>query len=223
MNNNIYHQGLRADLLVLPVVEYTRFLKDPGNTTEDASPSYLLPNASELLTIDEFLGSYDPRNQRITLFQSNIEKAAQILDCDAWDLTYVIRYHEYAHAALHLGVIDEECLKAIQNKRFAKSLLQALTRTYVNIDPCLHEHIAQLVTYHVLRRLSQSPEHNIVVNAAHRMLVVFNKLMQRQPAHYRVARYLSTPLERLNLTIRLLKEESLVGTFTAWKDIMELR
>ncbi len=86
----------------------------------------------------------------------------------------------------------------------------------------MHEHLAQLVTYHVLKRVSESFAPEIVVNAAHRMLDVFNKLMRRQPASYRVDRYLGTPLTRLNGTIRLIKEESLAGTFTAWKNIMEL-
>lgn len=223
MKANTYHQGLQADHLVLPVMGYSEFLKYPGLRIQEAQPPFPLINATERLTIDEFLGSYDPSHQQITLFESNIEKAAEVLECRQLDLHYVIRFHEYAHAALHLGVSDAEQLKAIQDKRFTKARLQALTRIYMNIDPCLHEHVAQLVTYHALKRLSDSFEHEIVVNAAHRMLVSFNKLMHRQPAQYRVDRYLSTPLERLTLTIRLLKEESLVGKFTAWREIMELK
>ena len=201
---------------------YSQFLKDPGYAIDDAPPAPLLSNETDLLTIDEALGNYDPQNQIITLFQPNIQKAAHILECDEWDLTYVTRYHEYAHAAIHLAVTAEDHLKAIHDKRSAKSRLRALTRSYSNISPCVHEHLTRLVTYHVLKRVSESFAPEIVVNAAHRMLDVFNKLMRRQPASYRVDCYLGTPHTRLNGTIRLIKEESLAGTFTAWKNIMEL-
>ncbi len=119
MNIDILHGGLRPDHLVLPLAGYSQFLKDPGYAIDDAPPAHLLPNETELLTIDEVLRNYDPKNQRITLFQPNIQKAAHILECDEWDLTYVIRYHEYAHAAIHLAVTAEDHLKAIQDKRFA--------------------------------------------------------------------------------------------------------
>ncbi|HNK15496.1 MAG TPA: hypothetical protein PKH05_16550 [Nitrospira sp.] len=54
------------------------------------------------------------------------------------------------------------------------------------------------------------------------MLDIFNKLMQRQPSEYRVERYLNAPLERLNTTIRLIKNKSLVGQFEPWNEIMNL-
>lgn len=125
------------------------------------------------------------------------------------ELRYVVRYHEHAHAALHLGVDEKERIKGIRSGRFAASRLRGLTKVYTNIEPFLHEQLAQLVTYHVLKNLSQPEENEIVFRAAGRMLDIFNKLMQRQPSEYRVERYLNAPLERLNTTIRLIKNNLL--------------
>lgn len=161
--------------------------------------------------------------RRITLFASNIKKAADLLECREEDLRYVVRYHEHAHAAMHLAVNEKEELKGIQSGRFAASRLRQLTKVHTNIEPCLHDHLVQLVTYHALKNLSQSGEDEIVCKVAGRMLDVFTKLMQRQPSKYRVGHYLNVPLERLNVTIRLIKEQSLVGEFESWRKIMNLK
>lgn len=220
---NHLNQKRRPELITLPVIGYECYLKDPGDGLTDDPPPKLLTRDTDVITIDEFLGTYDPDKQRITLFESNIKKAADILGCREDDLQYIVRYHEHAHAALHLGVDEKERIKGIQGGRFTASRLRQLTKVYTNIEPFLHEHLAQLITYQVLKNLSQSGEDELVCRAASRMLDVFNKLMQRQPSAYRVERYLNVPLERLNVTIRLIKEQSLVGQFESWKKIMNLK
>ncbi len=220
---NRLYQALRPELITLPAIGYPCYLNYPRERLTDDPPPKLLTQDSDVITIDEFLGTYNPSEQRITLFALNIQKAADLLECREEDLRYVVRYHEHAHAAIHLGVTETEWQKCLKNGRFSASQLRKHTKVYTNIEPFLHEHLAQLVTYHVLKNLSQSGAEEMVCKTAGRMLNVYSKLMQRQPFSYRVHQYLNVPLERLNTTIRLIKEQSLVGKFTPWKEIINLK
>lgn len=220
-------EALRPDIVTLPVVGYPEYLTYPNfqaskrNQPKDPPPRLLDPE-TDLLTIDEYLGTYNALTQRVSLFDENIDKAAEMLPCRADDLRDVVRFHEYAHAAIHLGVTKKERIQSLTNGRFRASRLRQLTTLFRAMEPFLHEQLAQLVTYHVLMNLCQAAEDDMVRRTAHRLLDVFAKLMQRQPSAYRVERYLSVPLEQLRTTIHLIKEGALVGRFEPWKEIMTL-
>ncbi len=220
-------EALRPDIITLPVVGYPEYLTYPNfqaskpNQPNDLLPKLLDPKA-DLLTIDEYLGTYNALTQRVLLFSDNIETAAEMLPCRADDLRDVVSFHEYAHAAIHLGVTEKERIQGLTNGRFRASRLRQLTTLFRAMEPFLHEQLAQLVTYHVLMNLCQAAEDDMVRRTAHRLLDVFARLMQRQPSAYRVERYLSVPLERLRTTIHLIKEGALVGRFEPWKEIMTL-
>lgn len=216
---------LRPDIVTLPVVGYPEHLKypnfrDPRRAKHnDPLPRVLTPN-TDLLTIDEYLGTYNPTSQWISIFDENIHKAAEMLCCREDDLRDVVRFHEHAHAAIHLGVTEEEKTQSLLNGRYRASRLRQLTAVFTKIDPFLHEHLAQLVTYHALKTLSNNTGDNQVCRDADRMLDVFHRLMRRQPPAYQVDLYLEVPSERLKGTIRMIKEGALVGKFAPWKEIM---
>ena len=215
------HNKLTPDVIVREVIGYPCYLKDiMGPPADDPPPPPLLSNDDELLTIDIFLGTYNSANRSIKLFSENIQKAARLLDCEEEDLEYVVRFHEHAHALIHLGVTEADRWEGLKNGRIAASRLKRLTTIYNQIDPFLHEHLAQLVTYQVLKKLSEDSEDHIVYKAAGRMLDIFNNLMRRQPRAYRVEPYLEVPLERLRGTIRLIKKEELAGKVEPWREIM---
>ena len=100
---NRLYQALRPELITLPAIGYPSYLKYPRECVTDDPPK-LLAQDIEITTIDAFLGTYNPSEQRITLFAPNIQKAADLLECREEELRYAVRYHEHAHAALHLGV-----------------------------------------------------------------------------------------------------------------------
>lgn len=200
-------ESLRPDIITLPVAGYPEYLTYPNfqalkpNQPKDPLPK-LLDRKADLLTIDEYLGTYNALTQRISIFSENIKTAAEMIPCRADDLRDVVSFHEYAHAAIHLGVTEKERIQSLTNGRFRASRLRQLTTLFRAMEPFLHEQLAQLVTYHVLMNLCQGTEGDMVRRTAHRLLDVFAKLMQRQPSAYRVERYLSVPPERLRTTIR---------------------
>lgn len=218
--HNPLSKALRPETDTPVIAGYECYFKDPRGGITDESPPSILTKESELLTIDEYLGIYIPLTRQIKVFKQNIEIAAAMLDCQEDDLTHIVQFHEHAHAAIHLGVNDEERTKGILNAKFRRSRLQSLNKAFARIEPFLQEHLAQLVTYHVLRTLSDASQEEIVYKRAHRMLDVFSRLMRRQPPAYRIDPYLEVPLERLQGTIQLMRKEYLVGKVVPWREIM---
>ncbi len=164
------HKKLTPDVIIREVMGYPCYLKDiMGPPADDPPPPPLLTEDDELLTIDIFLGTYNSANRSIKLFSENIQRAARLLDCEEEDLEYVVRFHEHAHALIHLGVTEADRWEGLRNGRFAALRLKRLTTIYNQIDSSLHEHLAQLVTYQVLKKLSEDSEDHIVCKAAGRM------------------------------------------------------
>lgn len=217
---NRLYQALRPDLVTPTAAGYQCYFRDLRGGSTDESPPRMLTKDSELITIDEYLGIYIPSERQIKIFKANIITAAEMLGCEEEDLTYIVRFHEHAHAAIHLGVTDGERAQGILNAKLARSQFQSLTKVFARIEPFLQEHLAQLVTYHVLRTLCDTSQEDVVCEAAHRMLDVFSKLMRRQPPAYRVEPYLEASLERLRGSIHLIRKGYLVGKFDPWSEIM---
>lgn len=217
---NRLYQALRPDVVTLMVSGYQCYLTDPRGGITDEPPPRMLTKDSELITIDEYLGIYIPSDRQIKIFKANIITAAEMLSCEEEDLAYIVRFHEHAHAAIHLGVTGGERTQGILNAKHARSQFQSLTKVFVGIEAFLQEQLAQLVTYHVLRMLCDTSQEEAVCEAAHRMLDVFSSLMRRQPSAYRVEPHLEVSLERLRGSIHLIRKGHLVGKLDPWSEIM---
>src|SRR5262249_21653655 len=76
----------------------------PNEVASDEMPSRVRSSQSEHLSIDEFYGSYNPRTRTIEIYRNRILQDHKMFGCSPEELTQLVRLHEYAHAAVHIGV-----------------------------------------------------------------------------------------------------------------------
>lgn len=207
---------LRADLLVRRVAGY-EYLIDPYGGQTNEPPPKPVPRDAELLTIDEYLGIYLPSGQHCKVFSRNVKVAAEMLGCSESDLEWVVRYHEEAHAVVHLGVPWSQRLRALKEEDYRAARLDELTASWNAIEPDLNEQLAQLLAYHCLKDLAATKD---VADKADRMLDVFKKLMLRQPPCYNIRPYLEVSVDRLRVGLQLIKEGLLAPRLDPWGRLM---
>ncbi len=146
----------------------------PGSVEEqltDRKPPREISPDDELIAIDECLGLYRPRRKRIVLFRRGITAAAKIPNCDAEDLQHVVRYHEWGHAILHIGV--------------DKDGRECDLRDYNRIDEHVHESLAQLLAWRAIEQNVRESRNPRVQTRWKKIEDVFTQLEVRQPPAYR--------------------------------------
>lgn len=208
--------GLLYDLTQL------EFLIDhsPKETPTDSEPPRDVFEGNEIIPIDEFLGLYDHKQRKIVIFNRAIEWASKELNCHSELLRHLVRIHEWAHAVMHLAV-DEEMSKKVSDSNYdpkvIDNILQNQSKIYESIERELHEALAQLLTYHSLRKSEEKAtkkESKLVIN---KMIEIFSELSKRQPNEYKVdVEYFNVPLDRVSRSIHLIKKGLLKGIFNAW-------
>jgi hypothetical protein len=121
----------------------------------------------------------------------------------------IVRYHEYAHAAHHLGLS-----KPIVSPTETSELLRQNDLTYRSAPPETKEQIAQLATLVVIRNRCEAVKSKEVRDALSDMLEAFFNLMKRQSQPYQLAlRTRDVELSRLRDKLRLLLDMSDAGVW----------
>lgn len=145
--------------------------------TKRKPPVEIASNA-EIIPIDECLGLYQPRAKRITLFQRGIAAAADLLrrateDLQrvTVDLEHVVRYHEWGHAIVHVGL--------------DKGRHQCELGDYNRTDERVHESIAQLLAWQAIEENIRKSESHQAKATRNRIKDIFIRLEHRQTPKYR--------------------------------------
>jgi len=195
--------------------------KFPKEVISDETPPKELDERTDIIPIDEYLGLYEPEKTKITIFNSGIEDASKLIKCNSEYLKYIIRLHEWSHALVHIGFSKNKGLAILKDNNLWDKELAEATKIYTSIEDRLHEHIAQLLTYHSLILIRQDAKYEESREILNNMIKNFLELNKRQPPHYRVDEYLDVPRSRIIQSISLLKKGWLKGVFNAWKTVIK--
>jgi hypothetical protein len=123
---------------------------------------------------DGFLGMYEPRKRRITIFNKAIVWVANANGWDPGRLERIVKLHEWAHALHHLGTFDS--LGAI-NLRTCGSRYRAASAE-------MSEQIAQLATLVTLKTSIEKAQHKKSKEICFEIQEMFFFLMERQSSIY---------------------------------------
>lgn len=211
---------IRPDLLVKETAGFDAYVEDPKIEMTNEQPPVVLNDDDEVITIDDYLGVYLPEEKRVKVFSKNIETASKILECTALSLEYVVRYHEHAHAVIHLGTDRKNRIKALNNAEHKEQQLKELTEKYYRIEPNLHEQLAQLLTYHTLQSIKLKQKNDERKGVAQSLINTFERLSKRQPPQYRISSFINTPLQRIIDSLHFIRRGWLVGEIEPWKRMM---
>lgn len=188
----------------------------PSYELSDEDPPVRLTVHPEEIAIDGLLGLYDSRAQEITIFSKGIRRVAKILGVSTDDLTLVVQYHEWAHALLHLGLDREDCALVVRDESQWAERIGRMNTWFSTLDPNLHETLAQLLARQGLCWLKEEARIPDAQKSIDRITRVFEQLMRRAPAAYRIDKYSNVSKSRIIGSIRLLKSGGLVGA-DAWE------
>lgn len=159
-----------------------------GGPTEHFSkkmPTWQASHADErdLLPIDILYGTYCAADRRIEVYVDRILQDAKLFGADPEDPVYLIRLHEYGHAALHLGISDE-CADAhlstfgnLDSTDWSACLAHR-NQQFASVSDGVHELLAQTITYDAIGFLPGE------VSA--RLRKIFIALEERQSEIYKV-------------------------------------
>ena len=187
----------------------------PTQIESDEEPPIRLSDHLDIIPIDGVLGQYNPDKQQITIFRKGMQRVTEALNMRKDDLTFVVLLHEWAHALVHIGLLEDDRLRVTRDDSLWPRCLEEATTTYEGLEPELHERLAQLLTFHGLQSIqaaATAPEAKAVIE---RIAGTFKELTQRAPREYWIDDYVQVPKHRIIQSIRLLKNSSLVG-IAAW-------
>lgn len=124
----------------------------PNEFASDELLSRVRPSGPDYLSIDELYGSYDPRTRTIEIYRNRILQDHKVFGCSPEELTHLVRLHEYAHAAVHIGVRCRAVNKVLSEvgptKRTDwKTILRQRTKSFRRIPQDAHELLAQAITW----------------------------------------------------------------------------
>lgn len=192
----------------------------PSEIESQEDPPIRLGDRIDVIPIDRVLGLYDPATQQITIFRKGILLVADILKVPERDLTLVVRLHEWAHALLHIGLLEADRLRVTLDDSLWPACLIEATAVFEGLDSDLHERLAQLLTFHGLRSMQATATATEAKTAIERIAETFKKLTQRAPREYQIDHYTQVPKRRIVQSIKLLKSRSLIG-FSAWDTVVK--
>jgi|GEM_PF-3457289 len=195
--------------------------KFPKEVPSNEEPPRKLGKGGEIIPIDEYLGLYEPKKMKITIFNKGIENAGNIIKCNPHHLRYIVKLHEYSHALIHIGFSEDDRLRILKDENYWDEQFSRTTQIYISIEDRLHEHLAQLLTHHSLILIREDARYDEAKEALNRMIETFFELNKHQPPEYRVDNYLEVPKHRIIESISLLKKGWLKGVFDAWSTIIK--
>jgi hypothetical protein len=187
----------------------------PTQVESHEEPPIRLGNHLDVIPIDGVLGQYNPAKQQITIFRKGIQRVAETLNMREDDLTFVVQLHEWAHALVHIGLLEDDRLRVTRDDSLWPRCLEEATSIYEGLDPELHEPLAQLLTFHGLQNIQAAATVPEAKAALARIYGTFKDLMQRAPREYQINDYVQVPKHRIVQSMKLLKNQALNG-FYAW-------
>lgn len=196
-------------------------------STDEEPPGWI--TRDDGWSIDNLLGCYESRLQRITIFNKGVEFIAQKLGIPELRLRHIVSIHEWAHAIFHLGVSQEksfELAKAAQaDDTNGRSItLAELTTAYEAVDPFVHEQIAQIITWLSLQAQLSKATREEAKRGCTSLCETFEALIRRQPRQYRLdnLRHLDPDhlQRRLRAMIGLIRNRRTCGDEKTWQTIM---
>lgn len=191
----------------------------PSESTSHDEPPVRISKKTEQIPIDGVLGTYDPIKRAITIYEKGIGDVSALLQVKVDDLKYVVRIHEWAHAIVHLGFLADERIKLLRDDSNWMDAQERATLWFQKLEPALHEKLAQMLTFYVLRSLEEDArleESKLVIR---RIRTVFDRLTARAPSEYQISHLVLAPRSRLPEGVELLKSNTLLG-LQAWEKVM---
>jgi len=153
--------------------------KFPKEVISDETPPKELGERTEIIPIDGYLGLYEPKETKITIFNSSIEDASKLIKCNPEHLKYIVRLHEWSHALVHIGFSKSKRLAILKDDNLWSKELAEATKIYTSIEDRLHEHIAQLLTYHSLTLIRQDAKYEESREILNNIIKIFLELNNR--------------------------------------------
>ena len=185
---------------------------------------------NEQWEIDNFLGMYEPEQKQITIFDSAIDFVSDQIGIKNKQLEYVVRLHEWSHAAFHLAVTqDQSCALTKSdldgNRESIDAKFMELSNSYSSVETYVHEQLAQVLTYLALNRLLDEATLEEARKSCKSLINIFHCLMKRQPHRYQLENNLlqlgqQVLGRRLNSIILLLRTGKVAGDQETWDTIM---
>ena len=141
----------------------------PTEIFSQAMPAFVstTPEEDSLKPIDVLYGRYIPGLRRVEIFVRRIHQDAHLFNCTPSDLLTIVRIHEYAHAACHLGI-------PLQDIEHHLSDYGASTETdwaafgntrdnfFAELDTRCHELLAQAITWSCLTKSNSSESQRLL-------------------------------------------------------------
>jgi len=192
----------------------------PKEVSSEDDPPLKLREGSEIIPIDEYLGLYISDRQEIIIYLKGIQAASDILRVNPEHLKIIVRLHEWAHAIIHLGVSEDDRLDILKDDSYWPVFFGESTDLFKQIDPELHELLAQALTLYCLQNLKADAKTDDGKKALNRIESTFHVLATRQPPEYQIDDLLDKPKERIIKSIGLLRNRWLVGKAEPWRTIV---
>ena len=166
----------------------------------------------------------------IIIYRKAIDFVSAQMKVDKKRLEYIVRLHEWSHAAFHLTVTQEEsgdlARSSVEDDQQAiDAHLAVLLRAYQSVEPYVHEQVAQVLTYLMLDRLVQEATLDEAEKACKSLQEIFQVLMSRQPRRYQLKKSLldldpQVLARRLRTIIPLLRAGKIRGDSETWDKIV---
>lgn len=224
----------------------SQFLKPPHLVTEEIGLGFVIgfspyertsenspagwEHRKERWEIDNFLGKYVPEKREIIIYNKSVDFVSTQMKVDKRHLEYVVRLHEWGHAAFHLAVTQEESFNLTkssveQDQQAIDAHLATFARAYQSVKPYVHEQLAQVLTYLMLDRLVREAKLEEAKKAGKSLQELFHALMRRQPRRYQLKKSLldlkpEVLARRVAMIIPLLRARKIRGDSETWDKIL---
>lgn len=198
------------------------------SSTDDDPPDW--EERDELWGIDNFLGKYSAKERQIIIFDKAIDFVSAKLNVNSSRLKYIVRLHEWSHAAFHIAVCQEERyilakLLSEEDEEKIDTHSKKLLCAYNSTDSYVHEQFAQALTYLALNRLYSDSTLDEARKICESLQDLFQTLMKHQRCSYRLDdRLFNLENEelgkRLGSIIPLLRSGKVRGDQETWDTII---
>lgn len=195
--------------------------------SDDDPPGWA--DRDEIWTIDTLLGCYNSQKCQIMIFNKGIKYIAHELSVKPLIIEYIVRIHEWGHAAFHLGVDEaksSELAKAYLSnyENVGRITRNELFGVYLSVESYVHEQIAQSITWLCLEKLRAGAASVDAEKACALSIDTFNALTRRQPKQYRLDQFKQLECSQLKRRLRdfigLVRDGGVRGDERTWDTIM---
>jgi len=193
--------------------------KRPKETLSNEDPPIKIKEDIEIIQIDETLGQYDPKEDKITIFSKSIEQASSIFKCSPKHLMIIVGLHEMAHAIINVKYEIRNLTADMEEIEFGY-LLERTLEDYNKFDKKLHEHLAQWLTFHALKLKKNEAKTQRSKETFDRLINIFDTLNRYQPHEYRIDTSQNIQKDRIVESIKLIKIGWLSGSFVPWNVVI---